>query len=574
MNPLADVQHMLALDFMRNAYLAGGCIAFAAGLVGYFVVLRNQVFSADALGHVAFTGSLGGVLIGLNLLVSVFASCIAVALAIGTLGGRGRGRDVAIGTVFAWVLGVGVLFLSLYTTTRSAASGSLGVSVLFGSILGLQPVQVVVGSLAAVAACVVLLVVARPLLFLSVDPDVAVARGVPAPALNALFLALVAVTVAVSVQVVGALLIFALMVTPAAIAQNLTARPWLAMALSALIAVAVVWVGLLLAYYISYPASFFITALAFAAYLVSQLGRMLPRRAPAVAPLVVAALLLSACGLGNQSSPFTASVVHVVAAVNFWGSIASQVGGEHAAVTSIIANPNTDPHDYDPTPEDARSIARANYVIVNGVGYDAWATKLLEANPVANRSVLTVGELVGKKEGDNPHLWYSPLYVEKAIDRIAMDLARQDPSDATYFQQKATLYKNVELKDYQDTINTIKRKYAGTKVGATESIFAYLAAGTGLDLITPAGYLNAISAGADPSAADKAEVENQIATRAVKVFVFNAQNSTPEVQGLVGKARAMGVPVVQITETMVPASSTFQDWQTAQLKDLLRALGG
>src|SRR5436305_14699126 len=140
---LMSVQQMLALDFMRNAFLTGGCIALAAGLVGYFVVLRNQVFTTDALGHTAFTGSLGGLLVGLNLLFGVFGSCIAVALSIGTLGGRGRGRDVAIGTVFAWILGVGVLFLSLYTTARSSSNGVVGVSVLFGSILGLQPAQVV-----------------------------------------------------------------------------------------------------------------------------------------------------------------------------------------------------------------------------------------------------------------------------------------------------------------------------------------------------------------------------------------------------------------------------------------------
>jgi zinc/manganese transport system permease protein len=272
------MQQMLALDFMRNAFLTGGCIALAAGLVGYFVVLRNQVFTADALGHVAFTGSLGGLLAGLNLLVGVFGSCIAVALAIGTLGGRGRGRDVAIGTVFAWVLGVGVLFLSLYITARSAATGSVGVSVLFGSILGLQPTQVVVGSITGLATCIVTLLVARPLLFLSVDPDVAVARGVPTRALTAIFVVLLAVTVAESVQAVGALLIFGLMVTPAAIAQNLSARPWLGMALSAFIALAVVWAGLVLSFYIPYPTSFFITSLAFAAYLASLGGRQIARR--------------------------------------------------------------------------------------------------------------------------------------------------------------------------------------------------------------------------------------------------------------------------------------------------------
>jgi len=270
--------NMLALEFMRSAFIAGGCIALAAGLVGYFVVLRNQVFTADALGHVAFTGGLGGVLAGFSILAGVFGSCIAVALAIGAFGGRARGRDVAIGTVFAWVLGLGVLFLSLYTTARSATAGTLGVSVLFGSILGLQPAQVVVGSLTGLATAAVLLGIARPLLFLSIDPEVAVARGVPARALTLVFFVLVAITVAEAVQAVGALLILALLVTPAAVAQNLSTRPWAGMAISAGIAVAVVWIGLVLAFYIALPASFLITGLAFALYLASAVAVRLSRR--------------------------------------------------------------------------------------------------------------------------------------------------------------------------------------------------------------------------------------------------------------------------------------------------------
>jgi len=270
--------NMLALEFMRNAFLTGGCIALAAGLVGYFVVLRNQVFTADALGHVAFTGGLGGVLAGLNILAGVFGSCVAVALAIGALGGRARGRDVAIGTVFAWVLGLGVLFLSLYTTARSATSGTLGVSVLFGSILGLQPAQVVVGSVTGLATAAVVLAIARPLLFLSIDPEVAVARGVPERALTLVFFVLVAVTVAEAVQAVGALLIFALLVTPAAVAQNLSTRPWAGMALSAVIALAVVWLGLVIAFYVALPASFLVTGVAFAMYIASEVAQRLSRR--------------------------------------------------------------------------------------------------------------------------------------------------------------------------------------------------------------------------------------------------------------------------------------------------------
>lgn len=566
-----SVQQMLAIDFMRNAFVAGGCIGLAAGLVGYFVLLRNQVFTADALGHSAFTGSLGGLLVGLNLLVGVFGSTIAVALAIGSFGGRGRGRDVAIGTVFAWLLGVGVLFLSLYTTSRSGSLGSVGVSVLFGSILGLQPLQVVVASLTGVATCVVTLVLARPLLFMSVDPEVAAARGVNTRVLTAAFLVLLAITVAESVQAVGALLIFSLMVTPPAIAQKLTARPWLGLALSALIALGAVWIGLVLAFYVSLPAGFLITALAFGGYLLSIVIPLVGRRGIAVA----AVPLVASCGLSPApSGNAVRGTVEVVAAENFWGSIATQVGGDHARVTSIIANPETDPHAYEATPSDARLIAAAQYVIVNGAGYDAWAPKLIGANPATNRTVLTVADVFGKKEGDNPHLWYSPSYVDQIVDRIASDLGKIDPSDAEYFQQQATQYKAVALKGYHDTVNAIRQKYAGTKVGATESIFSYLAEGTGLDCVTPAGYLKAISEGTDPTAADRAEVEHEISSRTIKVFVFNSQNSSPDIQGLVSRATAQGIPVVTITETLSPAAATFQDWQTKQLQSLLRALGG
>jgi zinc/manganese transport system permease protein len=281
-NLIDDVREILSYDFMQHAFVAGTFIALAAGLVGYFVVLRNEVFTSDALGHVAFTGGLGAQLANVQLLLGVFGSTIAVAVGMGTLGGRARGRDVAIGTVFAWVLGLGVLFLSLYTTARSASSGTAGISILFGSILGLQATQTVIASVAGIVTSVVLLLIARPLMFASIDPDVAAARGVPIRLVTAIFLILVGATVAEAVQAVGALLIFGLMVTPAAIAQRVTSRPYAALLLSGALAVLFVWLGLGLAFYISYPASFFITALAFGTYLASSLatrfGRMLTLR--------------------------------------------------------------------------------------------------------------------------------------------------------------------------------------------------------------------------------------------------------------------------------------------------------
>jgi zinc/manganese transport system permease protein len=270
-NLLQDASNMLGYDFMRYAFGAGTCIALAAGLVGYFVVIRNQVFTSDALGHVSFTGGMGGLLLGLPLVPSVFGATIAGALGVGALGGRARGRDVAIGTVFAWVLGVGALCLSLYTTTRSGSGGIVGVTVLFGSMLSLQASQATFAMVGGLVVSIALVAICRPLLFASLDPEVAATRGVPTRALAAVFLVLLGATVAEAVQAVGALLIFGLLVTPAAVAQNLTSRPYFGVVLSAGLAIAFVWVGLVLAFYIPYPASFFITAVAFVSYLGSVL---------------------------------------------------------------------------------------------------------------------------------------------------------------------------------------------------------------------------------------------------------------------------------------------------------------
>ena len=295
-------------------------------------------------------------------------------------------------------------------------------------------------------------------------------------------------------------------------------------------------------------------------------------RVPSVA---IAALIIAGCGLtSGASGSGPGSKVEVAAAENFWGSIAAQLGGAHAHVTSIIANPATDPHAYEARPDDARAMAAARYVVINGAGYDPWAPKLLAANPVSGRVVLNVAELVSKKEGDNPHLWYSPDYVGRVIDRISTDLERIDPADAAYFDQQNTLYRTVALKEYHAAIETIKQKYSGVPAGATESIFAYLAQATGLNLITPPEYMKAISEGAEPTANDKVTIGRQIATKQFRVFVFNAQNATPEVSALVNKARSEQVPVVAVTETLAPAGTTFQDWQTSQLKALLLALGG
>lgn len=290
--------------------------------------------------------------------------------------------------------------------------------------------------------------------------------------------------------------------------------------------------------------------------------------------------ILTSCGgtTSNSSTNATASgansaaPVEVVAAENFWGSIASQVGGNRVRVTNIITSPDTDPHDYEPKPTDARMVAGASYVIINGVGYDPWGQKLLEANPVDGRKVLVIGDLVGKKEGDNPHLWYNPDYVMRVVDQITTDLKSLAPADAAYFEQQRTQLLKVGLRDYNNTINTIKQKYAGTPIGATESIFAYQAAPLGLQLSTPPKFMNSISEGEEPTASDKATFDKQVTQKQIKVLVFNAQNSTPDTEALKNKAQTAGIPIVPVTETLTPATARFQDWQTRQLKALQQAL--
>jgi zinc/manganese transport system substrate-binding protein len=264
--------------------------------------------------------------------------------------------------------------------------------------------------------------------------------------------------------------------------------------------------------------------------------------------------------------------ITVVAAENFWGSIARQLGGSHVNLTSIITNPATDPHDYEPTPADARTIATAQLVIVNGIGYDSWATKLLAANPDPRRTVLTVGNIVGVADGGNPHRWYSPTNVGQVIDQITADYQRVDPANAAYFYQRKKDFQTKSLAAYHQLIVDIKAKYAGTPIGASESIVTPLAQGLGLTMLTPAPFLDAISEGSDPTAADKATIDNQIKTKQIKIYVYNSQNATPDVRAQVNEAKAAGIPVTTVTETLDPATSTFQDWQVTQLKAIEAAL--
>jgi zinc/manganese transport system substrate-binding protein len=289
--------------------------------------------------------------------------------------------------------------------------------------------------------------------------------------------------------------------------------------------------------------------------------------------LVLAVLAAAAFGLSRAGTRSTGgSALQVVAAENFWGSIAAQLGGDRAHVTSVIASPATDPHDYEPTAADARTMAGARLAIVNGIGYDPWADKLIAANPVSGRVVLRVGDLVGIKPGGNPHRWYSPTNVQQVIGAIVRDYTQLDPKDAGYFAQQKARFETRGLAQYKQLLATIKRRYHGVAVGASESIFVPLAQALGLDLMTPYSFLKAISEGTDPTASDLTTIDRQIATRQIKVWVLNRQNSTPDVQRITEAARRQGIPVTTITETLAPASATFQAWQSRQLAALAAAL--
>jgi zinc/manganese transport system substrate-binding protein len=299
-------------------------------------------------------------------------------------------------------------------------------------------------------------------------------------------------------------------------------------------------------------------------------------RGPAVSAAILAALALAGCatspGTASAGSTGSSTVINVVAAENFWGSLAEQLGGTHVKVTSIINNPDADPHDYEPTAADGRAIAGAQLAIINGVGYDAWATKLTDANPSPARTTLTVGDLVGVKDGGNPHRWYNPDNVRQVIDQITADYTKADPADAAFFDTQHATVLSTNLKTYFDTISQIKTSYAGTPVGASESIFAMLSPALGLNLLTPPSFLTAISEGSDPTATDKATIDTQIKNKQIKVYVYNSQNATPDIQVQVNAAKAHGIPVSTITETLTPAGSSFQDWQVGQLIALKQAL--
>src|SRR3989442_529838 len=242
-----------------------------------------------------------------------------------------------------------------------------------------------------------------------------------------------------------------------------------------------------------------------------------PARRFGLASMAVLAALLAA-GCGSSGTASSSHTLQVVAGQNFWGSIAAQLGGTHVSVTSIVTNPNADPHDYESSTKDARAFATADYVIFNGAGYDDWASKLLSANLNPSRKVFAVADLLNKKAGDNPHFWYNPDWVEKVADRITADYQARDSADSAYFTQQREAFRSA-LKPYHDAIAQIRSTYTGVPIGSTESIFVYMAQALGVNLVSTPEFMQAISEATDPPAQTVAEFQNQVSKHLIKVLV-------------------------------------------------------
>jgi zinc/manganese transport system substrate-binding protein len=288
-----------------------------------------------------------------------------------------------------------------------------------------------------------------------------------------------------------------------------------------------------------------------------------------VVGLIMLVLAMGACG-GSTSVTSNGSI-KVVAGQNFWGSIAAQLGGSRASVQSVVSDPNADPHEYETNANDARAFADAGFVILNGAGYDSWATKLLSSNPSSHRTVLIAADLLGKKAGDNPHFWYNPDYVTRMADQITADYKSIDPADSAYFDQQRTAFA-VALKPYALRLAEIKAKFAGVPVAATESIFVYMATALGLNLISPTEFMNAVAEGNDPPAAAVIDFQTQITSKQAKVLVYNVQTATAVTTNIKHLAALADIPVVGVSETLQPDTATFQDWQLSQLLELQNAL--
>jgi len=295
----------------------------------------------------------------------------------------------------------------------------------------------------------------------------------------------------------------------------------------------------------------------------------------AVAIALVVALVAAVVGYAAfESSPpakVDSSVIQVVAAENFWGSLVSQLGGSHVSVTSVVSDPNADPHEYEANASDARAVADAQLVIENGEGYDSWCSQLVSASDTPGQVVLNVQNTLGVPPGGNPHFWYNPNYVNTTVHQMYSDLVAISPDNTQYFEQQyATL--NASLGTLYGEAAAIKAHFAGTEVASTESIFVYLANFTNLDLVSPPAFMDAVAEGNDPPAQSVVVFEQQLESGNVSVLVYNAQTVTPLTSQMKSIAQSSNVTVIAVTETIQPPNVSFQVWMESEFLGLYNAL--
>ena len=293
---------------------------------------------------------------------------------------------------------------------------------------------------------------------------------------------------------------------------------------------------------------------------------------------VLVALLISGAFAGiyllNSMAPSTTSssgVILVVAAENFWGSLITQLGGTRVSVTTIVSDPNADPHEYESNPANAIAIANAQLVIINGAGYDTWAQRLIASSNSPNQVILNVQEVINQTKDANPHFWYSPAYVNETVKAMYQDLVSIDPSHASYYSQQYDAL-NASLAAWNARIGEIKQEFGGLKVASTETMFLYLANATSLDVVSPPAFMQAVSEGNDPPAQSIVQFDQLIANGTVKVLVYNDQTVTPLTESVKALASQHNIPIVPMTETIRPPDVSFQDWMNMQLILLQKAL--
>jgi zinc/manganese transport system substrate-binding protein len=289
--------------------------------------------------------------------------------------------------------------------------------------------------------------------------------------------------------------------------------------------------------------------------------------------LVAAAATACSSGSATSGSASRSRVVNVVAAENFWGDIAKQIGGTHVKVHSIISDPSADPHLYESNAADGAALANAHVVIQNGLGYDDFIGKLLSSTSNSDRKVLSVARVLGAHKNANPHLWYDIPQVGTVAAAIERELARADPKDAAAFAANLTTF-NASLRPLLALITDIKTRFDHTPVAYTERVPQYLLVDANLDVRTPSGFSQAIEDGTEPSPGDTKAMNDLMSNRKVKVLLYNAQATSPVTQHVRSLARQAGIPVVGVTETLPAKERHYQSWQLHQLESLLRALGG